>query len=67
MKKYLVYAKLESEYEIEATSEEEALNIAYQYLIERDFDDCSVEEMEEEEDDQTDRYYKMQNGVFKTV
>lgn len=51
MKKYLVYAKLESEYEIEAASKEEALNIAYQYLIERDFDDCSVEEMEEEEND----------------
>lgn len=49
-KKYLVYVKLEAEYEIEAQNENHALEIAYEYLIERDFDDCAVEEITDEDE-----------------
>lgn len=47
-KKYLVYVKIEAEYEIEAENEEHALDIAYDYLVERDFDDYEIREITDE-------------------
>lgn len=43
--KYEVYVMKEATYTIEAESEEDALNIADAWLMEQDFDECDVEEI----------------------
>ena len=43
-KLYKIYVKKEASYYVKAESEEEALNIADEWLNERDFDDYEIEE-----------------------
>ena len=44
--KYEVYVMKEATYIIDAESEEDALNIADLWLMERDFDECDIEEID---------------------
>lgn len=49
MKNYEVYVSKTATYIIEAKSEAQALNIADMYLQERDFDECEIVEIKEED------------------
>ena len=46
-KYYQVTVTKSATYDIKATSEEMALNIADEYLMERDFDECEIKEIED--------------------
>lgn len=48
MKEYEVYVMKKATYLIKAESEEHALDIADEYLQERDFDECEVIKIREE-------------------
>ena len=50
-KVYRIYVKKEAEYVIKARSREQACMIADEWLSERDFDDYSINEIEDEDDD----------------
>ena len=50
-KVYRIYVKKEAEYVIKAKSEAQACMIADEWLSERDFDDYSINETEDEDDD----------------
>lgn len=50
--RYVVTVEKRATYEIEADSEAQALNIADEWLHERDFDECEVEMPLTEEEDE---------------